>query len=447
MYNIIIIITLASFNTFLSLIKSSNLSIIDLKKDIINNSYNSEMNFSVSSLDNDLLPNYLKIEVNSSYDNPIAISYYQKDDKFKERKQLSYQYKRTFMWLNKNQIKNNFYFNIECESNCIYNLSIYKKSYAELKLGEIYSYYVTEENKYMYFLINIDYKKYYLSLRYISNIKITIWARGSNNYINSKLEPNSYTNLMNDKYQAYLIHKNEILSYKYYLKVEGTIGDLINVGSLIFDGDNTCPIFFYNYGTEITGFFKKDIFETNCFKFNYADYFSFNQFIYDFEIENSIDNYKLENEGQYFTFICLNYNTKYKYDEYLYSLLYSRAWYSYNNYIFSPLIIGKNYKISIDKNDVIGFIPRMLDMDYNYITYHIKDLLDASIYESSFIECYKYPFCSVKDIYNRKCIRKGEFSISYSKNEYSNFSPISKTQKILCIEGISSLINKIIFQK
>ena len=442
-YSLKAIIILVLLNTSLSLTKSANLTIIDLNHDFINQSYNSEMNFSVSTLDGDLLPNYLKIEVNSSYGD-IAISYYERDDKFKERKQLSYGHHKVFMWLNKNQIKNNFYFNIECDySICEYNISIYKNIYAELKLGEIYKYYITEKNKYMIFLINIDYKNYYKSLSDESNSKISIWARGSNNYINSKLEPNSYTNLMNDKYQAYLIHNNEITDYKYYLKVEGSIGDLINVGSLIFDGNNKCPIFFYNLGIEITGFFKKDILETNCFKFNNANYYSFNQIIYDFEIENSLDENKLENEGNYFSYICLYYNKKYNYDEYLYSLLYSKSHYFSSNYLFSPLMIGKNYKISIKKGDVIGFIPRKPDKDYNYITYHVKDLLGRSTSTSYIIECDKYPFCYVNKIYNPNWIGKEEFSISYSKNEYNNISPISKSQKILCIEGISSnnLIN------
>ena len=120
-YSLKAIIILVLLNTSLSLTKSANLTIIDLNHDFINQSYNSEMNFSVSTLDGDLLPNYLKIEVNSSYGD-IAISYYERDDKFKERKQLSYGHHKVFMWLNKNQIKNNFYFNIECDySICEYN--------------------------------------------------------------------------------------------------------------------------------------------------------------------------------------------------------------------------------------------------------------------------------------------------------------------------------------
>ena len=107
---------------------------------------------------------------------------------------------------------------------------------------------------------------------------------------------------MNDNYQAYLIFQTMVnqLIKEYYLKVEGNIGDLINVGSLIFDEKNICPIIFKDIGTEITGFFKKDLFESNCFKFLYANLNSFNDFIYDFNIPlksdrsfKNMDNYTL----------------------------------------------------------------------------------------------------------------------------------------------------------
>ena len=55
--------------------------------------------------------------------------------------------------------------------------------------------------------------------------------------------------------------KNEIyINEHYYLKVQGNIGDLINVGYLLFDENNTCPIIFKDLGTEITGFFNLFIF-------------------------------------------------------------------------------------------------------------------------------------------------------------------------------------------
>ena len=92
-------------------------------------------------------------------------------------------------------------------------------------MGDIYTYYVTEENKDMTFLINLIAINNYVPIS--DKNKISIWARSSNN-ITSKLEPNSYTNLITDKYQAYLLYRNEIdFDKNYYLKVEGNIGDLI----------------------------------------------------------------------------------------------------------------------------------------------------------------------------------------------------------------------------
>ena len=442
-----IIKILIILNALLSFTKCVNFTTIDLKEDFFNRC-NSEQNFNVSILD-EYLTNYIKIDVNVLYiyNNEVAISYYQKDDKLKERKQLSYGFPYiTFMWLNKNQIKNNFYFNVECDNKCEYNLHISKRNYAELNIGDIYTYYVTEENKEMIFLIKINYTKYNDSISDISKSKISIWARGSNNNINSKLEPNSFKNIIKDKYQAYLLYKNEINDHEYFLKVEGNIGDLINVGCLIFDGNNTCPKIFKDFGTEVTGFFKKDIFETNCFKLLDADPKSFKQVIYDFDSQNSIDyNYKFIYDNKYrnyynydeyysYTLVCLNFNKNYKYDEYLYSLQYVRSGYE-KRYFTSPLIIGKNYKIALKSMQTIYLIPIKPDLDFNFLVYHINNILGLVF--CKICEYKNYPFIT-------ECTRSEESdlnylgesnSISYNKTEYKNITPISKTQKVLLIEG------------
>ena len=397
----------------LSFTESANLQTIDLIEDF-SYTYINAFDFFVKKVSWDRTK-YIKIEVKSFY-NEIAISYYQNDSKFKERKQLSHTFsKSTFMWLNKNQFKNNFYFSINCKTSyCEYNLKIYKKEYAELNIGDIYTYYVTEENKNMIFLINLNYKKYNDSIT--DKSKIAIWARGSNNNISSKLEPNSFTNLINDNYQAYLLHINEIdINKHYYLKVEGNIGDLINVGSLPFDEYNTCPIIFKDLGNEITGFFKENIFEQNCFKFIDANNNSFNQFIYDFEIKDSIDNYEFKYFKDY-TIICLNFNKNYNYDEYLYSLQYVRNDLKQRlDYFVSPLIIGKNYKISLNKGETIGLIPTKPDIDFNFLTYHAYDLFGTCNY--IICECSNYPFCFNNILFEKKQKKltyyDGSFSISY----------------------------------
>ena len=427
------------------LILSVILSFAKCSYDTIINLYNGYYNYYYGKhnfyvlVSEDYFTNYLKLEVECKYNNEIAISFYQKDSNFKERKQLSYNFsKSTFMWLNKNQFKNNFYFSVECKTsyNCKYDLHIYKKKYAELNISDIYTYYVTEENKDMTFLINLNNTKYNDSLS--DKSKIAIWARGSNNNISSKLEPNSFTNLMNDNYQAYLLYKNEIgINEHYYFKVEGNIGDLINVGYLIFDENNTCPIIFSDLGIEITGFFKENIFEKNCFKFIDVDDNSFNQFIYDFELNNSIENYEFNYNNNY-TLVCLNFNKAYKYDEYLYSLQYVRNRKKYrSNYLVSPLIIGKNYKISLKPDETIGLIPTKPDINFNFLTYHVNELFRECNY--SVFECSSYPFCD-SFILKKKNLKynDGSYSISYTKNEYNN-TPISLTQKVLLIKSINYL--------
>ena len=426
-------------NTIFSFTKSVNYKSISLTKDFYYKQYYSESNFYVY-VSEDYYTNYIKIKVESN--NEVAISFYQKDSDFKERKQLSYNFSNsTFMWLNKTQFNKYFYFSINCKpsSYCNYDIYIYKKRYAELNIGDIYTYYVTEENKNMTFLINTDFLKYNDSI--YDKSKISIWARGSNNNINSKLEPNSFTNIINDKYQAYLLYINEInVNIYYYLKVEGNIGDLINVGYLLFDENNICPIIF-DLGTEITGFFKEKIFETNCFRFYGANNDSFNQFIYDFDMGNSLIEKNFINDKNC-TLVCLNFNKKYRYEEYLYSLQYVRK--EINNrikYLVSPLIIGKNYKITLNEGETIGLIPTKPDIDFNFITYHANSLLDTCNY--AVLECSNYPLCNFISL-NQNSLKynDGSYSISYTKNEYNNITPISQNQKILLINSISNnLIN------
>ena len=130
------------------------------------------------------LTNYTKLIVrdnnatNESHLNYInyVLSYYQDDETFSNRKQLSYgSLNTTTMWLKEEQIKNGFYLSIETTyNNCNFSLEIYPTNKAELLRGEQYSYYVTEENKEMIFYIN---NKNFL----VKNIYfqyITFWVKG-----------------------------------------------------------------------------------------------------------------------------------------------------------------------------------------------------------------------------------------------------------------------------
>ena len=288
--------------------------------------FNGNRKFCVKSEKENNLSNYLKIQIDSLYnndnnDNQFVISYYQQDSSFEERKQFSQSFTNsTFIWLNKNQINKDFYFSVECSiiSNCLYNLTFYKKDYAELNLGDIYNYYVTEENKNMSFLIKVNCSKYINLYPNIYRHKVTIWSRGGKS-IFSILKPHSFNSILNDNYQAYLSVLSGLIK-EYFLKIEGNVGDLINVGSLIFDEKNICPIMFKDIGTEITGFFKKNLFELNCFKFSNASLNSFNDFIYDFNFHLKGDRFfkKIDN----YTLVCYRFNKYLRFDEYLFSLQY-----------------------------------------------------------------------------------------------------------------------------
>ena len=118
--------TLFIIIAIISFTKSEYYEKINLNKDF-NKEYDKERNFSVT-YDEDYSTNYIKIEVRCLYIyGEIAISYYQKDSNFKERKQLSYNFQKSnFIWLNKNQFKNGFYFSINCKESlaCYYILNI-----------------------------------------------------------------------------------------------------------------------------------------------------------------------------------------------------------------------------------------------------------------------------------------------------------------------------------
>ena len=119
------------YSIILSFAKYSYGEKIGLYNDFFKNEYFYALDFNVSVLE-DNFTNYIKIVVESlNNNNEIAIDYYQRDSEFKDRNQLSYEFSySTFMWLNKNQFKNNFYFSINCKESleCEYKLKIYKKN-------------------------------------------------------------------------------------------------------------------------------------------------------------------------------------------------------------------------------------------------------------------------------------------------------------------------------
>ena len=206
------------------------------------------------------LPNYIKLIVKDNYYNKsesnyidYIISYYQKDKTFKEKNQISYNPFKYFdnitMWLNKEQIKNGFYLSIESSnSTCNYSFEIYPKKEAELNPGEVYSYFVTNENKQMQFSISGKVDSY---------DRFTLWAQGKKNII-TKLDGivADYTRGNNCNFTSYYIQITNKFSYSFSLEIDANIGDLITVGSLNCDKQNCRLNYFYD-GIQYFGFLFK----------------------------------------------------------------------------------------------------------------------------------------------------------------------------------------------
>ena len=141
------------------------------------------------------------------------------------------------MWLSQEQIMKEFYITIECaKTPCSFVLTLEGKSSAELYLNEQYTYYVTKENKEMNFKL---LKSSTINLR--MNSYASVWARG-NKEIKSRLEGGQYDKLTDD-YCFYEMGYKYFQSSNYNLIIEGKIGDMINVGFILFN----CDSLPYNY--------------------------------------------------------------------------------------------------------------------------------------------------------------------------------------------------------
>lgn len=201
---------------------------------------------------------YLKIIVEGNNNNPKVInhiiSYYQDKD-CKERKQLSQSLtNKTIMWLNTVQTKNDFYIKVECPKvPCSFILSLKKTKEAELNLNEQYTYYVTEDNQNMRFkLLKSDIEETRFDPPFIR-----VWGRG-NKKVEVELEESNF-----EEYYSHFcfdIDSNNFKEKEYYWNIKGQVGDLINIGIILFnfvqDYHHDSNYILEN-GEEVTSFHKE----------------------------------------------------------------------------------------------------------------------------------------------------------------------------------------------
>ena len=372
------------------------------------------------------------------------LSYYQKDSEFKSRKQFSQGEGKVEMWLNKAQVDNEFFIEIERDRNfpneIKMDINLDRYNNIELEILKQFNYYVSEENQMMKFkmqpvipdeikkIISIDLNSYIL----------TVWVKG-NKYVSSKLEGID-SDKPSDQYNYYRINMTEFKAnnYTFELTVNGTINDLINIGTLIFhkeideEGEIyvTIELFDTLDGLELAGYLKPN--ERVGFKYRQTLQGPLGYLV---DVNNNLQNLKyikvneLNTKTHQFTsseesFYIIQIPPKT-------SLLKSF-------YIDYPEIIGVNYFRMISTSRKIGILPMKLD-NFKFFTYEIIPL--GGEIEVSIFDCEDYPSCSLN---TTNILSDYEtFSYTFSKDEWGEeISPMSKNQKMLsisCKTGIDIL--------
>ena len=375
-----------------------------------------------------------KFPPNTLNKNNYIISYYGIYSDFEERKQLSKSYQgKAVMWLNKQEIKEEFFISVECEiSPCNYSLSFFPKKVMDLSLNEKYTYYVTEENKQSIFNLNIVLPEE-LNLKE-SNI-VQIWAKGGKD-LSTSLQGKIYERL--EKHNGYIINIDEIKNFQLTFNVEATIGDLVTIGAILFE--NGISYIYENVTLEelieLDTLLKKEIVEKTCYKMPTTEYKKYYHLNY--LLERDIDLYIHSINDD---IICNELHPYYKED--FYSIQYTIKDGKYIN-IYNPIILGSQYNAYIHEGESIAVIPMQPEYDFSYLNYYMFTIglrKDVFIYE-----CDTYPFCN----YDRTNLEKitqidnnyGSYSYSYKKDELNVYiDPINKKQKMLvfsCLIGVES---------
>ena len=434
-----IIILFFFFGILLSFVKPKytiNISISGGNSENNINNINEIIYFTVTINDN-YNPQLLKIIIEEKKDNiNNIISFYQQDSTYTNRKQLFQSAKnKTEMLLNKEQIKNIFYFTLECSKfPCNIKYTILEIDNFELKIGNTYTYFVTEETKEMKFKIIKD-----PDLNYeLSNI-VSVWAKGNKDIYSELDAKNAIKNSIYNGYIVKIDDNSQELNYIFTIK--GEIGDLINVGAFIFDKNDLSLTFIEDNILEISGFLKKNIIEYNCFNLS-------KELTVEFDLITFIQHYNLNfstiiSQSKENNIKCIKLDIMSEEAFYSGKIIKNLNENSMNEY--QQQMLGFNYQSLIKEGQTMKLIPIKPEYDYNYLTYNIQINLGKKI-KASIYSCDTYPKCE----YNSNIIpfiNMTSSSFSFSKNEIDQFSSssIDKKQKVLlikCEEGVKSLITR-----
>ena len=371
------------------------------------------------------------------------LSYYQKDREFKNRKQFTQGEGKVEMWLSKAQVDNEFYIEIEkdriftIEVTMDINLDRYNNT--ELEIEKQFNYYVSEENQMMKFKMKEIPDRIKKLIPDVNNYILTVWVKGNKN-ISSKLEGIS-CDRPSEKYNYYRINMTDLVNKTFELTVNGTINDLINIGTLIFHKETdeegeiyaTVELFDTLDGLELAVFLKPN--ERVSFKYRAT---LLGPLGYLVDINNNLQNLNYIGVNEFSAMKTHNFTSS---EESFYIIQLPPKTSPLNKfYIDYPEIIGVNYFRMISPNRNIGILPMKID-NFKFFTYEIIPLggeIEVSIYD-----CEDYPSCSLNT--TNKLSDYETFSYTFRKDDWDDeISPMSKKQKMLsisCKSGIS-LINE-----
>ena len=386
------------------------------------------------SIDHQLiLPNYIKILVEQDepgiFSNKYILSYYHQDSTFTKRILLSNALKTSYIWLNKEEIKNGFYLSVEAKyKDCKYKISIIPNNFIELNFASpTYSYFVTKENKNNKFKINLQN-----DIQIRSNDKIVIWVYGGKK-VNVNLNILDYQK--HSIYNAFIIKiKENQESQEYNFTVRAEIGDILDVGFMYLNTNDDCKNCINDPKVLYKGFLKRNFLTEICFKVNYG--WDANIKIIDAtniaNIQNEIYNSKK----------CIRLPKEI--DELFFSYYYIPDSLPENNFTDYYLDTGVYYKQTIPEKKTVGYLPLRLEDNFEFITYNIKlNPYQKEIKAKAYISiCNNFPDCSNdENIEENIPLTQNLDSYAYtmSKNEIENYiNPMGNKRKLLffkCEEG------------
>ena len=380
------------------------------------------------------LPNYIKIFVNQDetrlFETKYIISFFQGDSTFTKIKPILNGFSASYIWLNKEQIKDGFYFSVEdIYQNCKYQIQIIPKDYIELTFDSYtYSYYIYQENKISRFLIKGED-----NIKPDLNDKLLFYTYGNNNStVEFKLNNSDYRK--HSKYNAYILKNLKFKEYK--ITIEGEIGDILDIGVLFLNTYDSCKNCQYKNEALFYGFLKRDYLNEICFSLRMPRKIK----VFD---NIDINEEKLMKYGNVGCLNILNPELK-EYDELFFSyyiLGESSHSYNKNKNISEPLYLptGFSFMQSIKENQIVKYIPLRLENNFEFVEYYIK--FERTLLHSYKTEAKVYLSIQINNEEKKIPLKEnfGIYSYKLMKDELKDIINQSDNRKIMlyfeCLKG------------